>query len=91
MSTYTVTEDKEPVGAPWFRVRLEGRELSRWRQREIAEGQCRSLNLHERAEAMLALLVESRKYISLDLKTENHCARRDALISEINGEQGSTI
>lgn len=72
MSTYIVAEFDG-----WFTVLIEdGSEggthvaVSRWRQREIADEQCRSLNLHERAEALLALLVESREPLDGDGELE---------------------
>lgn len=85
--TYTVTEDKPG----WFTVRGEpctlaprGVAISSWKDRETAKAQAHSLNVHDHAFAMLALLVESQSLFS-DTGHE-WFSKRDALIAKITGE-----
>lgn len=55
-----------------------------------AESHARDFNLHARAEAMMALLVEneeSDRMVNQITDWSDWCDRRDALIEEINGGQ----
>lgn len=78
--TYTVTKDNGS-----FAVRYGKRFISRWQDRETADAQAHSLNVHEHAFAMLALLVESQA-TPVAQWPESWFERRDALIAQITGE-----
>lgn len=90
MSTYTVTEDYLSGDQLWKVVRRDDEDeiaIEFFRFFAQAEAEARKLNLHERAEAMLALLVESvaeDRAITFGMPTE-WIERRDALIAEIDG------
>lgn len=83
MITYTVTEDKAR-GIGWLLL-CDGKRILRFQHKENAEVERRSLTLHDRAEAMLDLLVETLAE-NRDEVFPHWEARRDALIAQINGE-----